>query len=126
MNMIRIEGHDLEMLKTMLSEDDRKVYLLRRHSRSTRAAGHMVSAPSRSRTDMPKMTKQAIAASVMAYATANYEKGWDFVVECYTEADIVAMMDERGFTTKKQVMDSFAIVRDWREDQIADAKNSAF
>jgi hypothetical protein len=75
---------------------------------------------------MPRMAKQEIAASVMAYATANYEKGWDFVVECYTEADIVALMEAHGYTTKKQVMDGFGIVRDVREDRIADARNSAF
>lgn len=75
---------------------------------------------------MPRMTKQAIAESVMAYAVENYEKGFDWIVECKTVADIVAEMDECGFTTKAQIMELYGAVTDVREDRIADARNSAF
>lgn len=75
---------------------------------------------------MPRMTKQAIAEQVMAYAIKNYEKGYDWIVECMTIDDIVKDMDERGYTTKKQIMADYGVVTDVREDRIADAKNSAF
>jgi hypothetical protein len=75
---------------------------------------------------MPRMTKQAIAESVMAYAEAHYEQGWDFVVECFSVADIVADMERNGYTTKSEIMGLYGAVRDVREDRIADAKNSAF
>lgn len=75
---------------------------------------------------MPKMTATAIAEDVMAYAVANYEKGYDWIVECMTVADIVAEMDEAGITTKAGIMKLYACVTDVREDRIADAKNSAF
>ena len=75
---------------------------------------------------MPKMTKQAIAESVMAYAVENYERGFDWIVECMTVSDIVAEMDSQGITTKGELMKLYGAVRDVREDRIADARNSAF
>lgn len=75
---------------------------------------------------MPKMTKQAIAESVMAFAVENYEKGYDWIVECMTVDDIVAEMEKCGYTTKKQIMGLYGAVTDVREDRIADARNSAF
>ena len=75
---------------------------------------------------MPRMTKRAIAEAVMAYAVENYEKGYDWIVECLTVDDIVARMDECGYTTKKQIMELYGAVTDVREDRIADARNSAF
>jgi len=75
---------------------------------------------------VPKMTKQAIAESVMAYAVENYEKGFDWIVECLTVADIVAEMDACGYTTKAEIMSLYGAVTDVREDRIADARNSAF
>lgn len=75
---------------------------------------------------MPRMTKRQVAESVMAFAVANYEKGYDWIVECKTLDDIVADMDARGYTTKKQIMEDYGVVTDVREDRIADARNSAF
>jgi hypothetical protein len=75
---------------------------------------------------MPKMSKEAIAESVMAYAVENYEKGYDWIVECMTIADIVAEMDDAGCTTKAEIMKLYAMVTDVREDRFADARNSAF
>ena len=70
--------------------------------------------------------KQAIAEEVMAYAVENYERGFDWIVECKTIDDIVADMDERGYTTKAQILADYGVVTDVREDRIADARNSAF
>lgn len=75
---------------------------------------------------MSNPSKQAIAEAVMAYAVENYEKGFDWIVECKTVNDIVAEMDARGFTTKAQIMSLYGAVTDVREDRIADARNSAF
>lgn len=75
---------------------------------------------------MPKMSKQAIAESVMAYAIENYERGYDWIVECMTVADIIEEMDRAGITTKGELMKLYGAVRDVREDRIADARNSAF
>ena len=75
---------------------------------------------------MPKMSKQAIAESVMEFAKANYEKGYDWIVECMTIDEIVAEMDDAGITTKAEIMKLYAMVTDVREDRIADARNSAF
>ena len=62
----------------------------------------------------------------MAYAVENYERGFDWIVECKTIDDIVADMDERGYTTKAQILADYGVVTDVREDRIADARNSAF
>jgi len=70
--------------------------------------------------------KLKIAEAVMAYAIEHYEEGYDWIVECKTVNDIVADMDERGYTTKRQIMDDYGVVTDVREDRIADARNSAF
>jgi hypothetical protein len=75
---------------------------------------------------MPKMSKRAIAESVMAYAVENYERGFDWIVECMTIDDIVREMDEAGITTKAGLMKLYGAVRDVREDRMADARNSAF
>jgi hypothetical protein len=75
---------------------------------------------------MPKMSKRAIAESVMKFAVENYEKGYDWIVECMTIDDIVKEMDEAGITTKAGLMRLYRVVTDVREDRIADAKNSAF
>jgi len=75
---------------------------------------------------MSNPSKQAIAEAVMAYAVENYEKGFDWIVECKTVNDIVAEMDAHGFTTKAQIMSLYGAVTDVREDRIADARNSAF
>ena len=75
---------------------------------------------------MPKMTKQAIAESVMAFAVENYERGYDWIVECMTISDIVQEMDDAGITTKAELMKLYGAVTDVREDRIADARNSAF
>tara|TARA_R110002020_G_scaffold472785_1_gene701238 strand:- start:664 stop:996 length:333 start_codon:yes stop_codon:yes gene_type:complete len=34
------------------------------------------------------MTKQEIINAIKAHAQENYDNGWDFVVECYDDADI--------------------------------------
>lgn len=70
--------------------------------------------------------KLKIAEAVMAYAIEHYEEGYDWIVECKTVNDIVADMDERGYTTKAQIMSDYGVVTDVREDRIADARNSAF
>lgn len=38
--------------------------------------------------------KAALLAAVKAYASANYENGWDTVVECYTDEDILEIIGE--------------------------------
>ena len=70
--------------------------------------------------------KLEIAEEVMAYAVENYERGFDWIVECMTVNDIVAEMDANSFTTKDQIMGLYGAVTDVREDRIADARNSAF
>lgn len=75
---------------------------------------------------MTDMNKRAVAEAVMAYAVKHYEDGYDWIVECKTVDDIVADMDERGYTTERQIMADYGAVTDVREDRIADAKNSAF
>lgn len=70
--------------------------------------------------------KIAIAEAVMAYAVEHYEEGFDWIVECKTINEIVADMDERGYTTKAQIMADYGVVTDVRNDRWADARNSAF
>lgn len=40
------------------------------------------------------MTKSELAKAVRAHAIANYENGWDVIVECYNEASIIEAMGE--------------------------------
>ena len=70
--------------------------------------------------------KRAIAEEMMAFAVENYERGYDWVVECMTVGDIVREMDEAGITTKAGLFKLYGAVTDVREDRWADARNSAF
>lgn len=41
-----------------------------------------------------KMTTEQLVKEVKAHAQRNYTKGWDTVVECYSDADIAKIIGE--------------------------------
>ena len=43
-----------------------------------------------------------LIAAVQAYAIANYDKGWDIVVECYEAVDIAGIIG--GATTARKAV----------------------
>jgi hypothetical protein len=52
---------------------------------------------------------------IQAHAQANYQKGWDFVVECYTDDEIMAEIAE--FTTYKQALGEFRCIVKLHKEQ---------
>lgn len=67
----------------------------------------------------------AMVATIKQWALANYENGLDFVVECYSTADIAEALEESDWdveTLKARLL----AVADVYADRMADAINSAF
>lgn len=61
----------------------------------------------------------ALVKAVKDHAHAHYEDGgWDVVVETYTDAEIVAVLEREGATTPKQAIAAFApLVEVWADRQ---------
>jgi soluble cytochrome b562 len=69
-------------------------------------------------------TTQELVEAVKDHAEANYEKGWDVIVECWTDADITAKIGKAR--TPKGAIKKFAGLASIWYDQEQDAINSAF
>ena len=69
------------------------------------------------------MNRDEALAKIKAHAKKHYNKGWDFVVECYSDADLLAEIDQDGY---REVMRGLRTIAEYREEQMADARNSAF
>ncbi len=63
-------------------------------------------------------------AAVKAHALANYNSGWDVVVECYEDYEIALRIV--GARTAEEAIDTFKIVAEIHLDRIAGGRNSAF
>jgi hypothetical protein len=64
---------------------------------------------------------------VKDYANFHYEDGgWDVIVECWEDKDILKVLKENNATTEKEAIAAFKrFVAVWA-DQQADAENSRF
>jgi len=69
--------------------------------------------------------EQTMIEEVKAYATANYNNGWDTVVECWEDGDILEALSEAQFDMAKTIADIQEYV-DVMVDRQADAFNSEF
>lgn len=55
------------------------------------------------------MPRQELIDAVKAHALANYETGgWDFVVECWDDAEIAEALAEAGATTEAEAIAAVA------------------
>lgn len=60
----------------------------------------------------------SMVETVKTHAQANYDLGWDSVVECYTDAEILEFCRERNVTTPLDAIDAFRELTDvWAERQ---------
>lgn len=72
-------------------------------------------------------TRQELVKVVKAHALAHYEDGgWDVIVECWTDEEILQVLDEDGATDEASAIDAFASLTAIWADRQADARNSAF
>lgn len=54
---------------------------------------------------MDKTLLDTMVEAVKAHAQANYERdGWDYVVECWDDAEIAATLREQGCTSVAQAL----------------------
>jgi hypothetical protein len=68
-----------------------------------------------------------LVAIVKAYAVEHYnDGGWDVIVECWSDDQILEKIERHGATTRKQAIQAFVDVVDVWADRQADAINSAF
>ena len=71
------------------------------------------------------MTKQELVQAVRAHAIANYNKGgWDFLVECWEDSDIEALIGNSKLI--EQLDDEISMIEvdpaEWAAQQIKDRK----
>jgi hypothetical protein len=71
------------------------------------------------------MTTQALVLAVRQHALHNYnDNGWDFVVECFEDSDILERVDE-GMTEQQAIAAVYKLVRLLNEQRQA-AYNEVF
>lgn len=70
---------------------------------------------------------QNLIEAVKKHANEHYEDGgWDVLVECWGDKDILKHLDAYGARTEKEAIESFKTVVNVWADRQADARNSAF
>jgi hypothetical protein len=70
---------------------------------------------------------QNLIDAVKKHANEHYEDGgWDVLVECWSDKDILNHLNTYGARTEKQAVESFKTVVSVWADRQADARNSAF
>lgn len=70
------------------------------------------------------MTKAALVKAVREHAAKNYDKGgWDYVVECYDDDDIIELIGDAtdAWLAIKRVGEVMAAKDDYRRDIQAEA-----
>lgn len=65
--------------------------------------------------------------AVRAHALAHYEEdGWDYVVECYEDADLQQLIEEEGATTAEEAIKALGKVMKLKDDYRKDIQGTAF
>ena len=67
-------------------------------------------------------TATEVAQEFMAYCTKNYEKGWDFIVECHTVSELAAEFETEGVKSLKAAKELYSCVKEVRADWEAEAE----
>lgn len=71
------------------------------------------------------MTNDEMVKAVRKHATANYEQdGWDYLVECYSDDEIVELFD--GATTVEEAIANVGEVMKLKDDYRKDIEATAF
>jgi len=63
-------------------------------------------------------SKRDLVDRIYAYAMANYENGWDFIVECYPDEDVLELLDDDTTTFDAAIAELQSLV-DLHEEQAA-------
>jgi hypothetical protein len=71
------------------------------------------------------MNEQTMIEDIKAYAIANYNNGWDNIVECWEDGDILEALSENEFDMAKTIASIQEYV-DVIVERDTDAANSAF
>jgi len=67
-------------------------------------------------------SKQELIEGVKAHAVENYEQGgWDYIVECYSDDEIVDLIVEAGATTLAKAIEAIGGIVEIFADRRADA-----
>ena len=69
--------------------------------------------------------EQVLVEYIRIHANANYTQGWDEVVECWEDGDILEVLSEVDFDLPKAIAAIQSVV-DVLNERKADARNSVF
>jgi hypothetical protein len=70
------------------------------------------------------INEQDAIQEIRKHANANYNKGWDVVVEAYDDGDLLEELSENGMNVKKTIKSLQAMVR-LRNEQMAEHQAEA-
>jgi hypothetical protein len=56
------------------------------------------------------MDEQAMIQAIRKHAEANYNKGWDYVVECWADGDILEKLSDAEGNLKQAIKDIQSII----------------
>lgn len=73
------------------------------------------------------MNEQEMIQAIRKHAEANYNKGWDLVVEAYDDGDLLEELSENGMDLKKTIKSlqtTIALRSDLMEEHQAEARAS--
>jgi len=73
------------------------------------------------------MTTEQAVAKIKQWALDHYSKGWDVVVECWSDADIAEyVMTEGGYIgARKEIGETMRLLADMQAEHDAEARNGA-
>jgi hypothetical protein len=73
------------------------------------------------------MPRQDLIEAVKAHALANYETGgWDYIVECWGDAEIAEALTESHATTAAQAIDAVARTAGLLDERRREVQAEAF
>jgi len=78
-------------------------------------------------TNTPEKCEHLLIAYIREYASDRYNDGWDVVVECYSDGDILEELSEAQMNLPKAIKSLQAMVdirNDRKEEQEAEARAS--
>jgi hypothetical protein len=74
-----------------------------------------------------QIKEEEMIASIRVHANMLYNKGWDVVVECYDDGDLLEELSENGMSLSKTLISLQEMVdcrNDRKEEQEAEARSS--
>jgi len=64
---------------------------------------------------------EELLAAVKAFCYSNYENGYDYIVECYSDAELITYFKENNVTNLEEFQESCAGYIEYREEIMATA-----